>query len=449
MEVLKLGPWSYRRILTGDHWQRIHLQSLTTLSFFVLRDMETPKGTPVETPMAKCFLNRAITPHVRDPEDREAIYHFLTLVHGHGTPVESWLTRTKIQGFDDLVAISLDYGLLKDELALTFSHEGSPVVLTTPQKARILAYFKALDVEGVDSALPSLGLTPAQLKSAMKSAPTSTPPPTTATPSSDKEKDFASSIKKNLSDFTILDKDHKYILWHSSFVGKLILHQVFDIVNPDMQPNPAEKDFAVKQEYAFQIFERVLQSPRTAPLLVTHHLKRDPRPLYADLLAEFSVENPHTETMETELEDWLKTTKLDSWDRSYASYFATFEKKLLLLETTQGEPVTAREKKKWLRESIKSHPKFYSSYAQMKVKCALDHRELEYDEVLRVSKLICIEFDKDRVTKRGARKAAKAKAKAERKANEAKQKRSSQWWIEPDVWKAMTKAAQDEHKAKF
>ena len=68
----------------------------------------------METPMVRKSLNRAITPHVRDPDEREAIYHFLTLVNGHGTPVESWLTRTRIQGFDDLVAISLDFGMLKD-----------------------------------------------------------------------------------------------------------------------------------------------------------------------------------------------------------------------------------------------------------------------------------------------------------------------------------------------
>ena len=146
-----------------------------------------------------------------DPDERDTIFHFLTLVKGHGTPVESWLNRTRIQGYDDLVDIALDLDLLKEELAVTFSHEGSPVALSPPQRARIKAYFRALDVEGVDSALPSLALTYSHLKSAMQqgnpSASMSSPDST-----SPSEKSFSSSLKKTVLDYTILEKDDQFIL---------------------------------------------------------------------------------------------------------------------------------------------------------------------------------------------------------------------------------------------
>ena len=87
----------------------------------------------------------------------------------------------------------------------------------------------------------------------------------------------------------------------------------------------------------------------------------------------------------------------------------------------------------------------------MKVRCAMEKRELTYEEMFRVGKLLSIDLDETRVTKRAARKAAKAQAKKERKANEAKQtqKPKSQWWTEPHIWEKMSKAAQDAHKAKF
>ena len=71
---------------------------------------------------------------------------------------------------------------------------------------------------------------------------------------------------------------------------------------------------------------------------------------------------------------------LKDWERSYESYFQTFDTKLILLETTQGHPVAEREKKNWLRASIKSEPDFHSSFTTMKVRCAMEKRELTYED---------------------------------------------------------------------
>ena len=81
-----LGSWYCLGSLTGDNWQRILLQSLTTSfsGLFHIGTMETPMKTPM-------------------------------LIDKQGT-----------HGSDCF------FGMLTDKLAVTFNHEGSPAVSTIP-----------------------------------------------------------------------------------------------------------------------------------------------------------------------------------------------------------------------------------------------------------------------------------------------------------------------------
>ena len=83
---IPLGSWYYLGSLTGDNWQRILLQSLTTSfsGLFHIGTMETSLKT-------------------------------LMLIDKQGT-----------HGSDCF------FGILMDKLAVTFNHEGSPAVSTTP-----------------------------------------------------------------------------------------------------------------------------------------------------------------------------------------------------------------------------------------------------------------------------------------------------------------------------
>ena len=143
----------------------------------------------------------------------------------------------------------------------------------------------------------------------------------------------------------------------------------------------------------------------------------------------------------------------DKWQRSFESFYDTFEKKLTLLESTCGHPVPDRQKMTWLKHAITPHPTFNSAYVTMQTRCTIDKKTLQYGELFQALHLLSTDVDKTRAAQRSAKKAAKAQAKKALKANAAQQvpkaeekdKKNSSWWIEPEKWKAMSKEERKAH----
>ena len=246
--------------------------------------------TILETPMRKSKLEEKVTPEVKGEADRKAIHHFLDFVHGHDSTIESWLNQAGLATYQDLLIVACDLEFLKSELLNRFENENqAQVQLTTVQRARIMAYFKALQAEAVDTAEASMGVAPSHLESAMKGAVQAShakmASPSLPAPTS-QAKSFGQSIKKDVSQYKSLDKDSKFILWHSQFVGNLKMHEVFDIIDPNVPEDKLAKDYLVKREFVFHVFSHVLDTPRSSKFLVTYHVDRDPRKLYQDLLHE-------------------------------------------------------------------------------------------------------------------------------------------------------------------
>ena len=227
-------------------------------------------------------LDPTVTPHVTAQDDRDAICHFLNLVHGHDSCIESWLNQAGLESYKDLIVISLDMEFLRSELLGQFNHEGSDRRLTSTHRARILAYFKALQVENIEDAQSSMNLNATSLDSALK-AGSGSPTSSVVSAPSVSEKSFGHAIKKDPTQYKVLDKDAKFILWHSQFVGTLKMHEVYDIIDPLQPENQYTKDYKVKREFVFQVFSHVLNTPCTSKFLVAYHESCDPRKLYADL----------------------------------------------------------------------------------------------------------------------------------------------------------------------
>ena len=125
--------------------------------------------TILETPMRKPKLEEKVTPEVKGEVDRRAIRHFLDLVHGHDSTIESWLNQAGLATYQDLLTVACDLEFLKSELLNRFENENqAQVQLSTVQRARIMAYFKALQAEAVDTAEASMYVDSFHLESAMR-----------------------------------------------------------------------------------------------------------------------------------------------------------------------------------------------------------------------------------------------------------------------------------------
>ena len=125
--------------------------------------------TIMDTPMRKPKLEEKVTPTVKGEVDRDAICHFLDLVHGHDSSIESWLNQAGLATYEDLLTLACDLEFLKAELLIRFENDNKEQIrLSAFQRARIMAYFKALKAEEVDTAEASMFVGPSHLTSAMK-----------------------------------------------------------------------------------------------------------------------------------------------------------------------------------------------------------------------------------------------------------------------------------------
>ena len=242
--------------------------------------------TILDTPMRKPKLEKKVTPTVKGEVDRDAIRHFLDLVHGHDSSIESWLNQAGLATYEDLLTVACDLEFLKAELLIRFENDNKEQIrLSAVQRARIMAYFKALKAEEVDTAEASMFVGPSHLTSAMKGTVKESnikvPSPSPPVPTS-QVKSFGQGIKKDVSHYKPLDKDSKFILWHSQFVGNLKMHEVFDIIDSNVPEDKLTRDYLVKKEFVFHVFSHVLDTPFSSKFLVTYHADRDPRKLYQD-----------------------------------------------------------------------------------------------------------------------------------------------------------------------
>ena len=152
--------------------------------------------------------------------------------------------------------------------------------------------------------------------------------------SSASAKAFCSSVKKTFLDYPELSHDQNFLHWHSSFLGLANIHEYYEILDPatiisDFQ----DPEFKAKSKFAFTVFRMTLKSPQTITLVTTHNHTCDACALYADLLLEFSKENPHAEISIKKLKDALGKTSLDgSWKRSFEAFFNTFTRRVATLE---------------------------------------------------------------------------------------------------------------------
>ena len=88
--------------------------------------------TIMETPMRKTKLVEKVIPEVKGEANREAIHHFLDLVHGHDSNIESWLNQAGLVTYQDLLTVACDLEFLKSELLNRFETESqAKVQLTT------------------------------------------------------------------------------------------------------------------------------------------------------------------------------------------------------------------------------------------------------------------------------------------------------------------------------
>ena len=184
------------------------------------------------------------------------------------------------------------------------------------------------------------------------SAPSQHSPPSQVSVSSQSSdstmsaKAFCSSIKKSFADYSELTNDNGFLHWHSSFLKLATLHEVYDILDPtSIIDDVNDSEYKAKCEFAFTVFRKTLKFPRTITLVTQHNQTRDAHDLYADLLQEFSKENPHTEISIKKLKNSLSRTLLDdSWTRSNAAFFSTFTRRIATLEELTETPVSEDQK---------------------------------------------------------------------------------------------------------
>ena len=309
--------------------------------------------------------------------DTMMVDHLIDLVDKSGR-VKAFFHHLGLSSIDDLEFIATSQEL-SVYLEQQFLYQNLMTSLSAVEIQKLLRLFKILaDMDEIT--IPAIrSLTVRDLKSARRhisiiasTESTQVPVPdqttssigSSSSSSSASAKAFCSSVKKNFSDYPELTHDQNFLQWHSSFLGLANIHEYYDILDPaSVISDFQDPEFKAKSEFAFTVFRMTLKSPRTITLVTTHNHTCDARALYADLLLEFSKENPHAELSIKKLKDALGKTSLDgSWKRSCEAFFNTFTRRVATLEELMDKPVDEEQKLEWLKDGIRDHTEFNCAY---------------------------------------------------------------------------------------
>ena len=413
-------------------------------------------------------------PHPTPPEpdlDTMMVDHLIDLVDKSGR-VKAFFHHLGLSSIDDLEFIATSQEL-SVYLEQQFLYQNLTTSLSVVEIQKLLRLFKIL-AEMDEITIPAIrSLTVRDLKSARRHIPiiasnenTQVPVPDQTTSSigsststsSASAKAFCSSVKKNFSDYPELSHDNLFLQWHSSFLGLANIHEYYDILDPaSVISDFQDPEFKAKSEFAFTVFRMTLKSPRTITLVTTHNHSRDACALYADLLLEFSKENPHAELSIKKLKDALGKTSLDgSWKRSCEAFFNTFTRRVATLEKLMDKPVDEEQKLEWLKDGIRDHIEFNRAYVSYKSSAAINNHTVSFKELFNLLHRLSIDFDaadSKKATKKQAKAATKTATKASRHAQQAQtqgvaSKPNSDLWIDPAKWAKMTPDAKKAHAEK-
>ena len=413
--------------------------------------------------------NIAVTPNqgLSMSSNPDPMDHLLSLVDSTGR-IASFFQQLGLENLDDLEYIATSQEL-NSYLEKPFKHNDGMNSLSIVEVQKILRLFNL--IADMDEVSPTaiLEIKPQTLKSSRRrvhaSALSQHSPPSQVSVSSQSSdssmsaKAFCSSIKKSFADYSELTNDNTFLHWHSSFLGLVTLHEFYDILDPtSIIDDVNDSEYKAKCEFAFTVFRKTLKSPRTITLVTQHNQTRDARALYADLLMEFSKENPHAEISIKKLKNSLSKTLLDdSWTRSNAAFFSTFTRRIATLEELTETPVSEDQKFEWLKDAIRVNSAFNSAYISHKAAARAENKSVNYATVFHLLSDLAVDFDE------ASPKLSKKQAKAARKAQQAQQQTQqqasqtqgsnsnrpkSELWIDPSKWAKMSSEARKAHLEK-
>lgn len=268
---------------------------------------------------------------------------------------------------------------------------------------------------------------------------------------------FQKGVKRVTSEFPTFTKDNQWLTWITTAETIATTQLVSNIFDPKYVPSDQEEVevYDLQNAYIFGVLLLKLKTSKSS-LIVRNHLKtKDAHNCLKDLREAY--EDGTTGLLTTEvLEDRLKDFKLSSkWDKPLEHFLDTWSHKLMTLEQTQEEPVSSRDRRKWLTAAIRGHPELKAAvdnsntieatlhtllHDKSQIKKKLDWHQF-YTLVLNKAQMI------DSLAKK--QKAQKRSTNNTNRSNNGntnnRPPRNDKWYIEPEKWKKMSKKQKDEH----
>ena len=284
---------------------------------------------------------------------------------------------------------------------------------------------------------------------------------------------FKKSIKRSISDYKPLKDDKWFPTYQRQLLATAETHDVANALDPDYSPTTLDEAelFKSQNTFIYSVLTSTLLTPKSKKHVRKYQATKDGQSVYRDLVKDYMSGVSADVDGDWILGEILALDVSKKTTKSFEGFLDHFEHKILDLENVTDSTLPDKDKRRYLTSAIRSNGQLIgaaSNARQIELtmqRIGNSQSELPFEEFYAIIRDTAINMDSQKQknmsrmvnsqntsykpAQMGNSRTNQSQRTAQNSSRNKSSYRNSKWWVEPEKWRKMTEAEQEEHIRKY